>query len=142
MTILFCLGIIGAATADVMNQDSEDEMTNGAAMILNGSQKMIAAEKILNEAKQMARDGQNLTKAREMISEAERLSAEGERMWELGQAIVDRQEQAQKKMTPIMQRRGHNHESRIVAIGMKVAEAMLVENPKVSRKNLQTVTDR
>lgn len=137
--LVLCLGLAGAATAEVINQDSEQAMIDSNIMIINGSEKMIAAEKIMKEAKRMAGDGQNLAKARQMMAGAERLLSEGEKMWEQGLEMADRQKQAQKQMAPIMtQRKNVNYESKIITIGMRIAEAMLAEDPKVSKKSLQT----
>ena len=130
-TLFLCLGLTIVATAQVINQDSEEAMIKSKTMIIDGSRKMIAADKIMNEAKRMVTDGQDPAKARQMMAKALKIMSEAEKIWEQGQEMADRHKQTKEKTIPIIE---HDkkviHESKIIREGMMIAEAMLAENPK------------
>ena len=137
-TLFLCLGLTIAATAEVINQDSEEAMIKSKAMITDGSQKMIAADRIMSEAKQMARDGQDPAKAHQMMAKAEQMMSAGEKIWEQGQEMADRHKQTKEKMTLIMEHsKNVIHGSKIIREGMMIAEAMLAENSKPLGKGLK-----
>ncbi len=137
-TLFLCLGLIVTATAEVINQDSEEAMIKSKAMITEGSQKMLAADEIMREAKQMARHGQDLSKAHQMMAKAEKMMSEGEKLWEQGLEMAGGHELNEEKIMPITDHdKNAIYRSKIMQTGMMIAEAMLAHNPKPLAKGLK-----
>ncbi len=137
-TLFLCLGLIVTATAEAINQDSEEAIIKSGAMITEGSQMMMAADQIMREAKQMARDGQGPSKARRMMAEAEKMMSAGEKLWEQGLEMADGHELTKEKMMPTTESdKNAIHRSKIMQIGMMRAEAMLNQNRKPLGKSLK-----
>ena len=141
-TLFLCLGLIITAIAEVINQDSEESMIKSKAMIVEGSQKMTAADKMMREAKQMARDGQDPSKARQMMATAEEMMSAGEKLWEQGWEIADGHKLTEEKTTPITASdKNAIYRSKIMQMGMTIAEAMLTNSPKPLEKGIK-IADR
>jgi hypothetical protein len=137
-TLFLCLGLIVTATAEVINQDSEEVMIKSKAMVTEGSQMMMAAEKILREAKQSARDGQDPSKARQMMAKAEKMMSAGEKLWEQGLEMADGHELTKEKRMPITESdKNAIYRAKIMQTGMMIAEAMLTHNTKPLEKGLK-----
>ncbi len=135
-TLFLCLGLTIAATAEVINQDSEEAMIKSKAMIIEGSRIMIVADKIMNEAKHMTRDGQDPAKARHMMAKALKMMSAAEKIWEQGQEMADRHEQTKEKMMAIPESLQERHPWVKDHPGRHDdrAEAMLAENSKPLEK--------
>ena len=135
-TLFLCLGLTIVATAQVINQDSEEAMIKSKAMIIEGSRIMIAADKIMNEAKRMVTDGQDPAKARQMMAKALKMMSEAEKIWEQGQEMADRHKQTKEKMMPIPESLQERHPRVKDYPGRHDdrAEAMLAENSKPLEK--------
>jgi hypothetical protein len=131
-TLFLCLGLTIVATAQVINQHSEEAMIKSKAMIIEGSRKMIAADKIMNEAKRMVTDGQDPAKARQMMAKASKMMSEAEKIWEQGQEIADRHKQTKERTMPIPESLQERHPRVKDHPGRHDdrAEAILAENSK------------
>jgi hypothetical protein len=92
----------------------------------------------MREAKQMARDGQDPSKARRMMAEAEKMMSAGEKLWEQGLEMADGHELTKEKMMPTTESdKNAIYRSKIMQIGMMMAEAMLNHNRKPLGKGLK-----
>ncbi len=123
------LGII-QAKAEVMTQ--EQAIIKSKGMILEGSRKMAAAEKIMNQVKQMTIDGKKTAETRQMMVEAEKMMSEGEKIWEQGQEIGERHRNTGETLaSPTENNHKMINSSKAMRDGMTTAQAMLAEKPKL-----------